>query len=552
MWEVRVPADVENLTYRVTAEAASGASDQIQVQQKVVPAVPLQTLQSTLFQLETSHSLPVRLPEGGRPGRGSVRVTLSPSLLTGLEGVYDYMRRYPYTCLEQRVSRAVSLGDERQWEVLRRFLTAFLDRDGLLKYFPSDSWGSPVLTSYVLAVAHQRDWSIPDEPKFRMLEGLRGFAEGRISTQSSLPTADLTIRKLAALEALSRYGEATADLISTLSPVPHLLPTSALVDWYLLLHRVQGIPGGEGQRRAVEQKLRARLNYQGSLLAFFTEERDRLWWLMASVDSTAARLILAWLETQARPEEMGRLVRGLLARQRQGHWDLTTANAWGVLALEEFARRFESRAVEGRTQVSLAAQIQELDWGGRPRGEVFDFPWPAGEAEVRLSHAGGGRPWAVVQSRAALPLQQPLWSGYRLEKTVEAAQRKSSGVWSQGDILRVELRIEAAADMTWVVVSDPIPAGATILGGGLGRDSSLLQEGESQGNDLRIRPSYTERSFEAFRAYFEFLPRGTWSVEYTLRLNQSGTFQLPATRVEALYLPEWFGELPNPPLEVVP
>ena len=37
-----------------------------------------------------------------------------------------------------------------------------------------------------------------------------------------------------------------------------------------------------------------------------------------------------------------------------------------------------------------------------------------------------------------------------------------------------------------------------------------------------------------------------------MRLNQGGRFELPATRVEALYAPEMFGELPNAPLEVAP
>ena len=39
--------------------------------------------------------------------------------------------------------------------------------------------------------------------------------------------------------------------------------------------------------------------------------------------------------------------------------------------------------------------------------------------------------------------------------------------------------------------------------------------------------------------------RGEWTVEYTLRLNNAGEFQLPETRVEALYAPEMFGALPN-------
>jgi len=39
-------------------------------------------------------------------------------------------------------------------------------------------------------------------------------------------------------------------------------------------------------------------------------------------------------------------------------------------------------------------------------------------------------------------------------------------------------------------------------------------------------------------------------VEYTVRLNNEGTFLLPPTRVEALYAPEMFGEIPNAPVEV--
>jgi uncharacterized protein YfaS (alpha-2-macroglobulin family) len=46
------------------------------------------------------------------------------------------------------------------------------------------------------------------------------------------------------------------------------------------------------------------------------------------------------------------------------------------------------------------------------------------------------------------------------------------------------------------------------------------------------------------------VPKGRWAVEYTVRLNNPGTFQLPATRVEAMYAPETFGERPNPPLTV--
>ena len=52
--------------------------------------------------------------------------------------------------------------------------------------------------------------------------------------------------------------------------------------------------------------------------------------------------------------------------------------------------------------------------------------------------------------------------------------------------------------------------------------------------------------FDAFRAYYRFVPKGRFAVEYTVRFNNPGTFVLPATRVEAMYAPEMLGELPNP------
>ncbi|MCX5907940.1 MAG: hypothetical protein NTY64_12340, partial [Deltaproteobacteria bacterium] len=153
-------------------------------------------------------------------------------------------------------------------------------------------------------------------------------------------------------------------------------------------------------------------------------------------------------------------------------------------------------------------------------------------------------------SLAALPLKDPYASGYTVKKTIIPIQQKTPNQWNPGDILRIRLEMEAQTDQTWVVVNDPIPGGGTILGRGLGRDSTLLTQGEERKGSAW--PVFEERSFEAFRVYYEYVPKGNWTVEYTLRLNQSGLFHLPNTRVEALYFPEMLGEIPNPPIEVQP
>lgn len=178
------------------------------------------------------------------------------------------------------------------------------------------------------------------------------------------------------------------------------------------------------------------------------------------------------------------------------------------------------------------------------------LPWPEAPGALSVRQEGSGRPWLTVQSLAAIPLQAPLRAGYAITRSISAVEQKDPKAWSRGDVMRVKLEVEAQADMTWVVVSDPVPAGATILGSGLGRDSAIATRGERQQSNAW--PAFEERSFEAFRSYFEFLPKGRHVIEYTLRLNSVGRFALPPTRVEAMYAPESFGEAPNASQEVAP
>ena len=74
------------------------------VVQTVIPVVPVRTFQATLVRLENVLRQPVARPPDALPGRGGVRVTLAPRLTRSLEGVREWMKDYPYGCLEQRVS----------------------------------------------------------------------------------------------------------------------------------------------------------------------------------------------------------------------------------------------------------------------------------------------------------------------------------------------------------------------------------------------------------------------------------------------------------------
>ena len=384
-----------------------------------------------------------------------------------------------------------------------------------------------------------------------MLNGLKGFVQGRVVRYSALPTADLTLRKLSALNAIARFDDGVKPaMLGSISIDPNLWPTSGVLDWLDILKRSPVIEDHDKRDREARQIIRARLNFQGTTMGFSTERSDALWWLMCSGDSNANRVLISLLDDDGWREDLPRLVRGSMGRQHKGHWNTTVANAWGVLAMEKFSGKFEAEPVGGRTTTTLHGADQAIDWGKQPSGGSLDYTWPAAADTLRVVHSGSGKPWLTLQSRAAIPLKEAFSTGYKIERTLTAIERKNAGSWTRGDVYRVRLDIDAQSDMTWVVVHDPIPSGAAILGTGLGRDSQILARGEKRQG--WVWPAFEERTFDSFRAYYEFVPKGRWTVEYTLRLNNAGRFEMPETRVEALYSPEMFGEIPNRTLDVRP
>ena len=556
-WSVVVPAAAKRIEWEALAEEAGRATparDRVKVVQAVASAVPVRVWQASLQPLQGTLTLPLAAPADALPGSASVVAALQPRLGGALPGLRRYFETYPYSCLEQQVSRTIALRDASAWAALRDEVAGYLDADGLAGYFPPAPGdaprGSDRLTAHLLSSAHEAGWDWPEATRETMLRGLAAFVEGRIERRFAAPRPDLDVRKLAALEALARHGRATPRLLGSVGYTPAAWPTSALLDLWSVLRRVQGVPQGAAKLAEVQRLLRSRLVAGGTTLKFSTEAGDDWWWLMDGPDANAARLVLAAVDAPGWKDEVPQLVMGALARQQRGAWSTTTANLWGVLALERFAAAFEKVPVSGASVLQLGAVTGTLDWQAAPDGGAQTLPLPAAPASLLARHEGAGRPWLTLQTQAAVPLRAPLAAGYRITRSVGAVQRKTPDAWSRGDIQRVRLEIEALGDMAWVVVGDPVPAGATLLGSGLGRDSALATRGEQR--EGRAWPAYVERAPEAWRAYYEWLPRGRHVVEYTVRLNASGRFGLPPTRVEAMYAPETFGEVPNAALEVVP
>lgn len=562
-------------TFLAQENGTGKVSDEIKITQQVKPKVPVQVQQSGLLQVDRVLNLPVMMPQGALLGRGGVNLTLTPSIAVLPAGVTQYFEQYPFTCLEQQVSKAIGLKNQNLWKGIADRLPSYLDSNGLLSYFPSgsgSSQGDAVLTAYVLNMALLGDrlygFKLSAETIQSLKRGLTAYVEGRVAHNAWSPREDSLQRKLQALEALTRAGDKPVLAASALEVNVLKQPTSALIDWYLVLQRVPAIQQQAAQLQAVQNELRNRLTYAGGRLLFSTEDSDYWWWMMGNADVNAFRLLEAVLNDSAWKPDLAQLLKGALDRQIKGRWMTTTANAWASVAIERYRRQEESSAVTGITRMQLGKVDKTLAWPEAPakapkeaRPEAAPMqallPWPAQpKSELKVQHQGTGKPWLDYQIMAAIPSTKAVFQGYQLKKTVTPITQRESGKTSRGDVWRVDLDIDAGVPMTWVALTDAIPAGAKILGDGDGRDSQILQMLSQENSQVdqaqQASPTFIERGFDSYRAYFEYLPKGKHKISYTVRINNPGQFNMPASRVEAMYAPGTFAELPNQPVVVQP
>ena len=271
------------------------------------------------------------------------------------------------------------------------------------------------------------------------------------------------------------------------------------IDYYAILSRVDGIARRDDKRAQVEQILRARLTYQGTRLTFSTERDDDLYWLMTGTESNAARTALLFADAPGWKDEMPRLVGGSAGVAEERRMADDDREPLGHARRRALLARVRKHAGQRADEGSTGLGREDAD-----AARQHDAAVAAGALAV--TQDGSGKPWVTVKVSAAVALKAPFAAAIASRRPMTPVDPAVKGVLSRGDIVRVRLDIDAQSDMTWVVVNDPIPAGATMLGSGLGRDSEIATARRE--DDRGAWPAFVERGFDGYRAYYDYLPKG--------------------------------------------
>jgi alpha-2-macroglobulin len=554
-WEVKAAATGAESVWKFDAnEKGQARGDSLRVKQALQTPLPIRTVADATAEIKGKASITLKPDVGLTMATGAIKdgeliVSLARVYGADTSGIRGYFARYPFACLEQRTTKALGLKDEGLWSIISESLPTYLSSNGLANYYPgATEEGYPVLTAFVLSGAHEAGWKIPDETLNKMLYGLERYVSGELKSQRAwLPNDSLYLlsEKLIALEALSRYGRASKRLLDTVRVDPVKLTVASLADWIDILNRAKDLPNRDTLRAAAIKELRDQIRVTANV-ANVARADDR-WYFMRSEDYSVARMFRLSLDTPEFAQFKLPLLRQLNSRMlRSGHFWSTQANIWAAFALERHAKQ---ASADGRTRIMFRGETKEAVWDANVLDQEVKFAWNGAAAqagEIAIEHLGKGEPWARAQLRAAVPLTGTQNNGIALSKTFVPVQQKTKGKYSVGDVLQVTVTASNTADLGWLAIDDPVPTGATVLGG----LSKLGNVGEASQTWQGYR--YIERTFTNVRSSFEYATKGKHSFTYELRLTTPGKFALPPTHAEAMYAPEVNGQLGNPVFEIEP
>ncbi|RME97398.1 MAG: alpha-2-macroglobulin, partial [Chloroflexi bacterium] len=308
------------------------------------------------------------------------------------------------------------------------------------------------------------------------------------------------------------------------------------------------------------------------------EENVHDWWAM-NTDTRSTAIILDALARLDPDNALNpNVVRWLMVARRDGIWETTQESAWALIGLTDWMQ--VTGELDADYQFSAALNDAEIIGGSATRDTVAqssrqvvplaDLLVDAGNRLTVARTDGNGRLYYTAHLKVYLPVEEvePADRGvvvsrrYRLQSCLDKQAQDKSVVCNEvreaslGDVIRVDLTLVAPNDLYYLVLEDPLPAGAEAIDTGLATTSLLAM---SPGLSLVGRPGGPEEPY--FAPYYwwwrwysrselrddkvvlftDRLPKGTYEYSYTMRATLPGDYHvLPATAHE-FYFPEVFG-----------
>jgi uncharacterized protein YfaS (alpha-2-macroglobulin family) len=493
---------------------------------------------------------------------GGLTLSLAPNLAGGIVQSLDELVDFPYGCVEQTMSRFLpavvvanalqQLGLERPALVERipKVAADSMARLGRMQH-GDGGWGwweydesDPFMTALVLDGLDRA--ARAGSPVRRVhLDGALSWAQRRWKN----PDRDDTLReRLYLAYVLRRYRRATPNLEKI-----DLRQASAtdLAMAAMAFHEA-GLP-----TLAMRALDRLRREAQVGPTQTRWEAGKDSWG-----EEPNALALVAFATIRPQDPIIPAVVRGLMARRRGDIWTSTRDTSYSILGLVTVLAQTQGEAAEsvavevnGRPLSTVAFDRRRIE-GSTLTIPMRDLPQGAVEVKVRASggvaYVTGTLQQFVVQFQIPPASTDPQLTVRRTYRLI-APRRLEDGTTrlmpsdepitkaKAGDLIRVDIEIDAKADREYVMVEDSIPSNCRIT------ERADLAPGEEWGwwwSETVLRDDRI--SFFARR-----MAKGEHKFVYTMRAENPGTVSALPTHIAPMYEPALWASPAENRLEVV-
>ncbi|MCG3207514.1 MAG: hypothetical protein FOGNACKC_01114 [Anaerolineae bacterium] len=532
----------------------------------------------------------IALPPNFDERRGDLTVQLDPSLAAGMVDGLKYLEHYQYECTEQTVSRFLpnvltfdalqKLGIENK-ELAAR-LPGLVD-EGLNKLYaqqkPDGGWGwwassesNVHITAYVV-FALTRAQQAGVNVSATVLANGQNFLLSHLQSTRQLTTTYDANRHAWVLYVLAEGGAAPRDSLAALFDAREKLSHYGRAYLALALSLTDKTAySGNIQTLLSDLNNAAILSATGA----HWEEHLHDWWAMNTDTRSTAVILDALARLDPNNALIPNVVRWLMVARKDGIWETTQETAWALISLTDWmvvtgeldAAYDFSALLNDDEIISGSASKATVNTSSRQVIPLADLLVDTGNRLTIARTDGNGRLYYTAHLKVYLPVEQlqPADRGvmvsrrYTLQSCLERQLKDKTVVCNEvreaklGDVIRVDLTIIAPNDLYYVVLEDPLPAGAEAIDTGLATTSLLAMDptlapvSRADGSEP-YRPYYwwwrwysrSELRDEKVVLFADRLPKGTYEYSYTMRATLPGDYHVMPAAANEFYFPEVFG-----------
>jgi uncharacterized protein YfaS (alpha-2-macroglobulin family) len=484
------------------------------------------------------------------PGTDSLTVSVTPWPTLNLPQGLDYLDRYPYGCCEQTTSTCfplVALGDIGKQLDPTHFdpdqiklkidsgitrLMGLQTADGGLSMWPGETdawpWGS-VYAAHFLTEAKASGYDVPPDFYDHLLSYVRHLMDVGTDDAERLETQSYAAYVMALAGKPERaIMDHLTELTSADARADDPLDGSCMrSDARLMLSCAWLLSGrrdlAEGLLPDAVPLPRSRRQWDGNL---GSPVRDR------------AMLILAMEQVEPNRAELPELVQQLADQGTKSQWSSTQDVAFSVLAIGRYLRDQQKKTpydsaklLRGETVLAEASDAGSIAWtADRNQLQSSD---PLHVQLTGPADAVGHLSW--LQSGVPMSPPKDVEHGLKIHRrylTLDGSE--IHGAVHSGDLVRVELTVEAPPDQPNLVVEDLLPAGLEVENPRLETTAKDADE-----SDASKEPTFGSGNLDVQDDRVVIVGRmpSVWKAKcsYLARAITAGTFTVPPVRCEAMY-----------------